>query len=202
MKKSVLIISALAATSLVFCLILVQDKASVTSAPVLPLVDKNGQEDKADRRTEMSKGDNNIKAVRSGAVNIRTLQPLPREETKVVVPCIDSIGDLESIVSARMKGEPNFPLAWLSDSEADRMPIKHILSKARFPSRGSSFQRQIVTKNEAAIFLSLRISFHILPSRAFESEDYFFFSAPATVDFRRGIIVMKKTGEIGFWDDY
>lgn len=88
---------------------------------------------------------------------------------------------------------------WLSDSEANRMPVKDMLAKARIKSKESFKPRPIKTRQEASDYLNVNFSFADFPSMAFESTGYFFFSAPLTQDFSRGFVINKENGEIATW---
>lgn len=92
-----------------------------------------------------------------------------------------------------------FAIEWMSDLEASRMPTKDILFKSKVKSKESFKPSPINTRKEATNYLNVNFSFANNPSRAFESSDYFFFSAPFTQDFSSGFIITKKTGEILTW---
>lgn len=95
--------------------------------------------------------------------------------------------------------ESPFVIQWLNDSEASRMPVNDLLSKAKVQFRESIQLHPIKNRQEAANQLNVNVSFTDFPSKAFESADHFFFSAPLTQDFRRGFVINKKTGEISIW---
>jgi hypothetical protein len=88
---------------------------------------------------------------------------------------------------------------WLNDSEANRMPVKDMLSKARVKSKESFEPRPVKARQEASDYLNVNFSFADFPSRAFEATDYFFFSAPLTQDFSRGFVINKENGKIATW---
>jgi hypothetical protein len=92
-----------------------------------------------------------------------------------------------------------FAVQWLNDSQAKQIPVKEILSKAKSKSKESFKSTPIKTRQEASDHLNVNVSFADPPSKAFESSDHFFFSAPLTQDFRRGFVINKETGEIRTW---
>lgn len=103
--------------------------------------------------------------------------------------------------SAKPLSSEDLPRAvrWLSDAEAQQIPLSELRSKAKAISRESFRSRPIRNREEAMSYLNNSFSFTKFPSVAFENTDYFFFSAPLTHDFSSGFSIDKTTGEIATW---
>jgi preprotein translocase subunit SecD len=179
---------------LVFYVILTRNSAIVTSEHVANVTEKIDQTDKVVDSSFVS--DSNTQNHSSDSKNDNTPQPLAsplQEESKPTA--FKQHADANPLAGTDMP----FSIQWLSDSEARRIPFNDLLSKAKVQSRESIKLHPIKTRQEAANQLNVNISFANFPSKAFESSDHFFFSAPLTQDFSRGFIINKETGEISTW---
>ena len=180
---------------LVIYLMLHSKFATVTSEPVPRETKKIEQVEKVVSASPMSNEDVNIESPDPNHEDLPTPQPFPLHEESKPATHLKQHADAKP----PQGNELPFAIDWLSASEAVRMPTKDILSKSRVKSKESFEPRLITTRQEAVIHLNVNISFADTPSRAFESSDYFFFSAPLTQDFSAGFILNKKTGEISIW---
>ena len=215
MNRNTIITIVLTGALLVIYLLLVQDEESVTSGSVIPLADKNGRADNAAKETVDSKEDEKIRKLHLRAAKESLTPSNPGDESKPSGRSNDK----------NLTEFGGFPIIWLSDLEATRMPINDFLTKVRYrvfdsdeesseyvmkilsragiDFNNSSNKNMIGSRIEATNYLFCSGSWAIpgsVPTAAFETEDYFFFSLHSDAAFSKGgSVIEKKNGKIGFW---
>lgn len=171
-----------------------QNPTNISSASVPSVSGKMGQANETVSQKLVSTDSNHSNSSDSKHQNAPDLVPSPLEE-EAKTAAIIQYADAKLLT----RNDSPFAIQWLSDSEANRMHVKDLLSKAKVKSKESFTPSPVRTKQEASDHLNVSISFADFPSKAFESSDYFFFSAPLTQNFNKGFAIKKETGEIFTW---